>query len=94
MLKVNAKIYFKSEKEGGLKNPAFSGIQPSMDIDGELVMCKIIFGEEGTPMPLNNDYDVIIELAYGEMFQEKLKPGFRFNINLASRILGNGVIKC
>jgi hypothetical protein len=52
MLKVNAKIHLKTKKEGGLTRPGFSGMQFSMDIDGELVACKIIYGEEGTPMPL------------------------------------------
>ena len=78
MLKVKAKIHLRSETEGGLTLTGFSGMQPSMDIDGELAACKIIYGNEGTVMLLDQDYDVLIELAYGEIFGDKLKSGFHF----------------
>ena len=93
MLEVGAKIYLRTESEGGLTRPGFSGMQPSMDINGKLVACKIIYGKEGTPMPLGHDYEVSIELGYGEMFRDQLTSGFRFNLNIASHVIGNGVIR-
>jgi len=90
---VNAKIHLRTESEGGLTKAGFSGMQPSIDIDGDLVACKIICGEEGTPMPLGNNYEVSIELGYGKIYEEKLKSGFHFNLNIASRVIGEGVIK-
>ena len=93
MLKIKAKIYLQPEGEAGLTREGYSGMQPSMDVDGELIACKIFYGDEGTVMPLDREYDVLIELGYGEIFEDKLKPGFHFNLNIASRIIGNGVIQ-
>ena len=92
MLKVKAKIYLQPESEGGLTREGYSGMQPSMDIDGELIACKVICGDEGTSMPLDREYEVMIELGYGEIFEDKLKSGFHFNLNIASRVIGDGVV--
>lgn len=68
-------------------------MQPSMDINGDLVACKIIYGEEGTPMLLGYDYDVTVELPYGEIYADKVKRGFCFNLNVASRVVDYGVVE-
>ena len=92
MIRVTAEIHLDPQAEGGLAKDGFSGMQPSINIDGELVACKIIFGEIGTLMPLGRDYCVMLEIPYGEFHVEKLKPGFQFDINIASRKIGSGSV--
>jgi translation elongation factor EF-Tu-like GTPase len=92
MLSVEARIYLKTEDEGGLTRPGFSGMQPSMDINGELIACKIIDGAEGERLDLGQEHDVRIDLGYGEVFSDVLRSGFKFNLNVGGRVIGNGRI--
>lgn len=90
MLSIEARIWLKSEDDGGLRG--FSHMQPSMNINGELVACKIIDGPKGTPIDPGRWHDVRIDLPYGEMFSDVLRSGFHFGLNFGGRVLGEGVI--
>ena len=92
MLSIEARIYLRTEDEGGLTRPGFSGMQPSMDINGELVACKIMDGPEGSVLELGREHDVRIDLGYGEDYADVLQSGFHFNLNVADRVIGNGEI--
>ena len=92
MLSVEATINLRTEEEGGLIRPGFSGMQPSMDINGELVACKILEGFEGNPLGLGQEHDVQIDPAYGERFSNVRRAGFLFNLNVGGRIIGRGQI--
>jgi len=91
MLTARARVYFKTREEGG-HSRAFSGIQPSMEIDGELVACKILKGDVGSDIELGRSHDVTIELGYGEMFADRLKQGLEFRLMIASWEIGHGEI--
>ena len=65
-------------------------MQPSMDIDGELVACKILSGLEGGCIELGKEHDVQIDLGYGESYAAVLQSGFRFNLNVGGRVIGHG----
>lgn len=92
MLSVEARIYLKTEDEGGLTRPGFSGMQPSMDINGELVACKILDDPEGVRLDLGQEHDVRIDLGYGEDYADVLHGGFKFNLNVGGRVIGKGEI--
>ncbi len=67
-------------------------MQPSMDINGELVACKIIDGPEGERLELGQEHDVRIDLGYGEEYAGVLRSGFKFNLNVGGRVIGHGYI--
>ena len=92
MLKFTARVYFRTADEGGLTNPAFSGIQPSIEIAGDLVACRIFCGEEGTEMALGEKHDVQLALAYESKASAKLEKNFHFGLNVGGRVIGGGVI--
>jgi len=92
MLSIEARIYLRTESEGGMTRRGFSGMQPSMDINGELVACKIIDGPEGSPLELGQEHDVRIDLGYGEDYAAVLRSGFKFKLNVADRVIGRGEI--
>jgi len=93
MYKIKANIHLYLEKEGGSTRTGFSGMQPSIDIGGDLIACKIIYGNHGAEMPLGQDYDVAVELPYGEVYADRLKSGFHFNLNIAGRVIGYGTVE-
>ena len=90
MLSIEAQIYLLSEEEGGVRG--FSHMQPSMNINGELVACKIIDGQKGDPISLGEYHDVRIDLGYGEDYQDVLRSGFEFGLNAGGRIIGHGKV--
>ena len=92
MLSVEARIYLRPEDQGGLTRPGFSGMQPSMDINGDLIACKIIDGQEGSRLNLGEEHDVRIDLPYGEDYVDVLRSGLEFNLNVGGRIIGSGRI--
>jgi len=92
MLSVEARVYPKREEEGGFTRPGFSGMQPFMDIRGDLVACKIINGPEGELLELGEERDVRIDLPYGEEYADVLRRGFRFRLKVGGRVIGHGRI--
>ena len=92
MLSIEAQIVLLPAEEGGLEQPVFSGVQPSMAIRGDLVACKILDGPEGTEIGKGVEHDVRIDLAYGEVYSDTLRSGFRFDLNVGRRVIGRGVI--
>jgi len=90
MLSIEARIFLLSEDEGGLR--AFSGMQPSMNVNGELIMCRIIDGPEGESIALGQEHDVRIDLPYGERFQDVIRSGFEFGLSYGGRVLGHGEV--
>ena len=92
MLSIEARIYLAAEGEGGLTRPGFSGMQPSMNIRGDLVACRIIDGAEGELLELGQEHDVRIDLGYGEEYADVLRSGFRFTLNVGGRIVGEGTV--
>ena len=92
MLTINASIYFKKYEEGGLSKNGVSGMQPSFSVNDDLIMCKIL-GKDGTSkFILGREYDVTIDLPYGEEFSDKIKSGYRFHLNFGGHEFAAGVV--
>jgi hypothetical protein len=91
MLRVNAVVYFRTVKEGGHPR-AWSGIQPSLEVGGKLIACKVVKGDEGTALELGILHEVAIELGYGEMYEDHLRTGLEFRLMVASWEIGHGRI--
>ena len=87
-----ARVFFKSPEKGGHPR-AFSGIRPSFEIKDQLIACKILKGEIGSPLELGVWHKVVVELPYGEIFENQLKSGFRFRLMVASWEIGHGEIE-
>lgn len=92
MLIIDAKVYFKRQKEGGLHKNGSSGMQPSFSVTNDLIMCKIIGKDAVTEFVLGEEYDVSIELPYGEMFANEIRPGYRFHLNIGGKEFATGVV--
>jgi hypothetical protein len=92
MYTILASIRLRTEAEGGLANDVFSGMRPAFRVAGELVTCEVFTGPKGTPMKRGEQYDVTIQLPYGEMFREHLQVGYAFELNTAKFVIGEGRI--
>lgn len=94
MLSIKANIYLKkTEEAGGMNRPGFSGMQPSFNVESELIMCRIfeISGKE--EMPLGNEYEVRIDLPYGEQYSSYIVPEYKFFLNIGGNIIGRGIVE-
>lgn len=72
----------------------YSGIMPSFSVNGELIMCRIIFKENKDKRFIRGEnYKVLIELPYGEHFKDHIYIGYKFNLNEGARVIGNGIVE-
>ena len=92
MLVVDAKVYFKKTSEGGLCKDGVSGMQPSFSVTGDLIACKVNGKNEITSFVLGKEYNVSIELFYGEIFAEEIKQGYHFSLNIGGKKFAEGVV--
>lgn len=92
MLKIEAKVYFKKQEEGGLHKNGVSGMQPSFSVTNDLIMCKLIGRDGVVEFSLGEEYELIIELPYGEMFESEIQPGYHFNLNIGGKEFATGVV--
>lgn len=75
-----------------MERQGFSGMQPSLSVRGDLIACKLIDGPEGSVITKGEWHDVRIDLAYGEGYSHDLRSGFRFNLNVGNKVIGEGAI--
>lgn len=92
MLEVLAEIKLNKENEGGMDRDGFSGMMPSFNVNGELIMCKLIYGDINTKILRGQTYNIIIQLPYGERYKDVINAGYLFNLNIGGRIIGKGKI--
>ena len=90
MLKIKAMVWFTSQKKGGHR--AFSGIQPSLEIDGQLIACRILNGSLGEPIDPECWHEVDVDLPYGELLADSFRVGREFKLKIASWEIGHGKI--
>lgn len=93
MLKLEADIYLKSEKDGGMGKPGFPGMQPSFRVGNELILCRIWPMGDHKDMRLGTESHVSIELPYGERFAEAIRPRYEFMLNIGAKTVGQGVVR-
>jgi len=90
LLKVKAEIYFLTEQEGGMKNDVRNGFMPSFDVNGDLIMCRIISNEE--TITRGKKHIVEMEFPYGEVYSQYIVKGYEANFHVGSVVLGHGKI--
>jgi len=88
MLKVSAEI----ELESRMPKQGFSGMRPSFNTGKELIVCTV-YSKGEKFIPLGSPQDVDIELPYGEQYSDIIKPGYKFSLNVGSKIIGQGVVR-
>ena len=92
MLIINAKVYFKSQVEGGLHKNGVSGMQPSFSVLDDLIMCKVVSKAGTNDFVLGEESDVSIELPYGEMYSRQIISGYRFSLNIGGKEIATGIV--
>jgi len=92
MLIINAKVYFKNKHEGGLHKNGVSGMQPSFSVSNNLIMCKLKGTADITEFVLGEEYEVSIELPYGEAFASQIKQGYCFHLNIGGKEFATGIV--
>jgi len=93
MIKLYATINLLRVEDCEIDQPAFSGMMPSFNIEGELIMCKIITTNGANLIERGVDNIVEIVLPYGERFEQFLHSGYKFTLNLGRIIIGHGIIE-
>ena len=91
MISLRAIIRLSPAEEGGQGTDGFSGMQPSILISGDLVACKIV-PHESDVIKRGVEYNVMIELPYGEIYSSKVFVGMKFSLNIGGKVIGNGVV--
>lgn len=91
MLKISSNIYLY-EKDKSNMEYGFSGMMPSFNVDGMLIMCKITKGKLKLPFSVGEYHDVIIELPYGDKFKESIIPDYQFKLQVGGQIIGHGKV--
>jgi len=92
MLKIDAIVYFKKQEEGGLHKNGISGMQPSFSVRDDLIMCKLIGKNGVSEFTLGEEYEVIIEIPYGEVFSGEITPGYSFHLNIGGKEFATGKV--
>lgn len=93
MYKLLADVKLYTESEGGMPREGFSGMRPSFEVSGELIMCEIITTSGDPTIHRGTIRELRIQLPYGEMFKEHLHVGYQFHLNVGSKKIGEGRIK-
>lgn len=94
MLQFIADIYLFEENGGVLPGDGWSGMMPSINLDGELIASRILSDKALTK---EEWHEVIIELPYGDKvnsIKEKIKEQYEFKLNIGGKVLGKGKVKC
>lgn len=93
MLEFLADIYLYEENGGAMKGDGWSGMMPSLNMDGQFVMSKVLADK---PLKKGEWHEVIIQLPYGNEFEyikNTIKEGYEFKLNFGVKVLGEGRVK-
>jgi len=93
MLKMYATINLLKKNECEIDQIGFSGMMPSFNIEGKLVMCEIVTINGSKLIERGIANKVEIRLPYGEKFKNELNVGYKFKLNLGEVIIGYGEIE-
>lgn len=92
MLEFYAIIYLFNEAEGGMDREGFSGMMPSFSVNNDLIMSKILMGSINSEIKRGQEYNVKIQLPYGENFSKYIYEGYEFNLNIGGKVIGKGKV--
>lgn len=89
---ISSSVYFLTEDEGGMRNHWFSGMKPSFNIDGNLIMCcfESLNNEEVIESGAHYDLGILIYDSY--LVKKKLIPNAKFKLNIGGKVIAYGTI--
>ena len=90
MLILPATILLETADEGGLAADGFSGMQLSLTVSDDRIVCRLRAGADGAPIPRGKRQVVTIELPYGERYADLIQPGFLFELAVGGKVVGHG----
>ena len=93
MLKAKGIVTWIRKEDGGLDSTPFSGIQPSFRVSDDLIISRIFRADGQKEMQPGTEYEVSIELPYGERYRDHIVRDKEFTLNIGSRVIGRGRIK-
>ena len=70
----------------------FSGMRPSFNINGDLIMCSIEVVSGSEVIKSGEKRVISISLPHDHLVEECLKEGASFKLNSGGQILGDGKI--
>ncbi|MDQ0418983.1 hypothetical protein J2Z48_003208 [Croceifilum oryzae] len=87
-------ILFRLDEKYNLDHDGYSGMNCACKVGGDLITCKVIYGDKDTPIEREKEHIVTIEVLYGkvDMYKKHLYPGYKFTLHLASILLGEGEV--
>jgi translation elongation factor EF-Tu-like GTPase len=92
---VRAKIDLIKTEDGGRAHPVHSKHRPNHiladELDGYTRIGVIIIEDDEVILP-GTSREVVIEFLIEDKIKAKLRPGFRWNINEGSRLIGTGTV--
>ena len=92
MLVIEASVIFVTEGDGGFVGHIISGMQPSFSVTNDLIMCKFHKEMYGQPFLRAEPYSLLIDLSYGEIFQDEIVENYEFTLNVGARVIANGIV--
>lgn len=92
MKKFRASVILENPATKILPNPIKNGLRPSFSYNGELIACEIRSESGAEWLPLNEEINVTILLLYGDELAWKIEAGSSFELNVASQVIGKGVV--
>ena len=92
MSTIIATVRFLPTEEGGLQDHWFSGMMPSFNIDGNLIMCRLEAINETQLLRAGENHDLRIDIPQGDLVQDHLRPNATFCLNAGGRVVARGRI--
>ena len=92
MLEVIARVTLVGARHGGLDKPVRNGLRPSFDYAGELVACELWAEGVDELVPLDQPFRARVRLPYGDRLGWSFAGGEPFALNIASQVIGEGVV--
>ncbi|WP_240416818.1 hypothetical protein [Paenibacillus periandrae] len=89
---LEAQIRLLTSEEGGMNRDGRSGMMPSFDVNGELIMCAVNLVDPDDTIKRGIVYVVTIQLPYAENYKNIIVPQYEFNLNYGGKIIGKGTV--
>lgn len=82
-------LRLRTPQEGGGPRDGFSGMHPSLNVDGDLIMAQVHTVDGQSTIAMGQDIAVKIDLAYGERYQGSFCKPARFLLQVGGRVIGD-----
>lgn len=90
---IRAKVTFIAPEQGGRRTPARSGTRSDLKVQGLFTSC-IIHGETAEQVfDFGVEYEVVLELLFGDRYKNAIRVGMEVQLNEGSRMVGYGTVE-